>query len=81
MAAELSPVETLRAGRYVKSSYSSESPNCVMLCATEGWVGVQDSKEYSYRPRSERTTLAFTTDRFSTLVRAVKAGEFDRSVM
>lgn len=77
MAAEEPPIEALRAGRYVKSSYSPNTSNCVMLYATGGWVGVQDSKEYSSTPRNERTTLAFTVDRFAAFLKDAKAGEFD----
>jgi len=81
MAAEQPPVEVLRAGRYVKSSYSPEGTECVMLYATGGWVGVQDSKEYSSTPRNERTTLAFTIDRFAAFLTEAKAGEFDHPIM
>lgn len=81
MAAEQPPVEALRAGRYVKSSYSSEQVECVMLHATGGWVGVQDSKEYPSTPRKERTTLAFTTDGFAAFLKGAKAGEFDQSII
>jgi hypothetical protein len=81
MAAVLPPVEVLRAGRYVKSSYSPEQTDCVMLCAAAGWVGLQDSKEYSSTPRSERMTLAFTVDRFAAFLKDAKAGKFDHSIM
>ncbi len=81
MAAVLPPVEVLRAGQYVKSSYSPEGQECVMLYATGGWVGVQDSKEYSSTLRNERTTLAFTIDRFAAFLTEAKAGEFDHPIM
>lgn len=80
MAAERPPLEALRAGRYVKSSYSPDQENCVMLSATGGWVGVQDSKEYSSTPRSERSTLAITVGAFGSFLKNAKAGEFDRPV-
>jgi hypothetical protein len=76
MAAEQPPVEALRAGRYVKSSYSPDGTECVMLYATGGWVGVQDSKEYRSTPRDERLTLAFTVDKFAAFLKGAKAGEF-----
>lgn len=81
MAAEQPPIEALRAGWYVKSSYSPEGTDCVMLHATGGWVGVQDSKEYASTPRDERTTLAFTVGQFAAFLKGAKAGEFDHPVV
>lgn len=72
MAAEQPQVEALRAGRYVKSSYSPNASDCVMLYAAGGWVGVQDSKEYHSTPRNERTTLAFTADGFAAFLNGVR---------
>lgn len=79
MAAER-PIEALRAGRYVKSSYSPEQVNCVMLYATGGWVGVQDSKEYHHAPQTERPTLAFASDEFAAFLKSAKAGGFDHPI-
>jgi hypothetical protein len=81
MAAEQPPVEALRAGRYVKSSYSPEQTECVMLYATGGWFGVQDSKAYHSTPRNERPTLAFTVDEFAAFLKGAKAGEFDQPIV
>jgi hypothetical protein len=81
MTAEQPPVETLRAGRYVKSSYSPEQQNCVMLSATDGWVGVQDSKMYSRTPRNERPILAFPDGGFAAFLEGTKAGELDHPIM
>jgi hypothetical protein len=80
MAAQQPPVEVLRAGRYVKSSYSPDQVNCVMLYATDGWVGVQDGKEYRSTPRNERPTLAFAVDEFAAFLKGAKAGEFDHLI-
>jgi len=80
MAAEQPPVKALRAGRYVKSSYSPDGTECVMLYGTSGWVGVQDSKEYSSTPPSKRTTLAFTADQFARFLECATVGEFDRPI-
>jgi hypothetical protein len=81
MAAEQPPVEALRAGRYVKSSYSPEQTECVMLYATGGWVGVQDGKEYHCTPRNERPTLAFAVDDFAAFLKGAKVGEFDQPIV
>jgi hypothetical protein len=81
MAAEQPPVEALRAGRYVKSSYSPEQQECVMLCATDGWVGVQDSKMYSRTPRNERPTLAFPVGGFAAFLEGTKVGELGHPIM
>ncbi|WP_028927955.1 DUF397 domain-containing protein [Pseudonocardia acaciae] len=69
----------LRAGDYVKSSFSSESRagDCVMLCTVDGWIGMQDSKQYPTTPPAERTTLGFTKAEFAAFLTGVKAGEFD----
>lgn len=81
MAAEQPPVEALRAGRYVKSSYSPNASECVMLHATGGWVGVQDSKEYASTPQNDRPTLAFTVAEFAAFLKDAKDGEFHHPVM
>jgi uncharacterized protein DUF397 len=81
MATEQPPIQALRAGEYAKSRYSAErQPDCVMLCEVDGWIGVQDSKEYSTTATAERTTLGFTKAEFAAFLKGAKAGEFDHLI-
>ncbi|ASR39880.1 hypothetical protein BAY61_31845 (plasmid) [Prauserella marina] len=81
MAAEQPPLDALRDGDYIKSSRSPQSqPDCVMLYATDGWIGVQDSKEYPDKPKDKRTTLGFTKSEFTAFLEGAKNGEFDHLI-
>jgi hypothetical protein len=48
-----------------------------MIGTTDGWVGIQDSKEYSTTTADRRTTLGFTQAEFAAFVQGAKHGELD----
>lgn len=81
MTAEQPPIAALRVGEYRKSSFSANQPsNCVMVSRVDGWIGMQDSKEYSTTPEHQRTTLGFTTEEFAAFLQGAKSGEFDHLI-
>ncbi|MGW4528395.1 DUF397 domain-containing protein [Amycolatopsis sp. NPDC004378] len=78
MEAAQPPIEALRKGRYRKTKRSPQSqPDCVMITAVDGWIGMQDSKEYKDVPQSQRSTLGFTKSEFAAFLAGAKDGEFD----
>ena len=58
--------------RWHTSSYSNNSGNCVEVAATDGAVGVRDSKQQGHGP-----VLEFTRAAWETFIRAAKDGKFD----
>jgi hypothetical protein len=67
--------EALRAAPYRKSSRSSGAQECVAIGHTNGWTGVQDTKQAS----DGRThgVLAVPSGPFAGFLTAVKNGRFD----
>lgn len=55
-----------------KSSYSSETANCVEVALSSALVGVRDSKN------PEGATLVYSAGSWGDFVSAVRGGEFDR---
>jgi hypothetical protein len=58
------------ARQWRKSSYSSNSANCVEVCTHEATVAVRDSKD------REGPELEFTGPAWSAFVEAIKHGQF-----
>jgi hypothetical protein len=59
--------------QWLKSSYSSDSANCVEVAVlSSDEIAMRDSKN------PDRATLLYSTTSWSTFVAAVRAGEFDR---
>lgn len=65
-------VEIGQALDYFKSSYSSETANCVEVADATGSVFVRDTKN------RDKGTLEFSKDSFTNFVQAIKSGEFDK---
>ncbi|MEU3628871.1 hypothetical protein BS329_15490 [Amycolatopsis coloradensis] len=81
MTVERPPVEKLRGGEYIKSSFSPDKGDCVRLSRVEGWIGMQDEKEYDTIPATQRTTLGYTVAEFAAFLKGAKAGEFDHLIL
>lgn len=80
MTTERPPIEQLRTGTYVKSTFSPDKGDCFRLTRVGGWIGVQDDKEYATTPVEARTTLGYTVDEFAAFLAGAKAGEFDHLI-
>jgi hypothetical protein len=80
MAADQPPIEELRSGTYIKSSYSPEQQNCVRVGRVGAWIGMQDEKEYTVTAPEARTTLGFTPAEFAAFLQGAKDGEFDHLI-
>lgn len=80
MTTERPPIEKLRDGEYIKSSFSPDKGDCVRVSRVGGWIGMQDDKEYESTPVGARTTLGYTVDEFAAFLKGAKAGEFDHLI-
>lgn len=65
-------VSDVKYGEWRKSSFSSDSANCVEVLRSADGVTVRDSKNVS------GPTLSFTDAEWDAFVRGAKNGEFDR---
>lgn len=59
--------------RWIKSSYSEPSGNCVELTTTDGRIGVRDSKLDDTSP-----ILIFTLDQMRAFLRSTKGDDFNQ---
>lgn len=66
------PTPDFGHGRWIKSSFSSPSTNCVELAAVDGWIGLRDSKLDDRSP-----ILTFTPAELRAFLDGAKNQDFD----